>query len=76
MPDNADDPDTPITLPQAARLYPLAYSTLIQAAREGRLEAHQVPFTRVWLTTRAAVERAIAERKLNPRRKVDDEQER
>jgi hypothetical protein len=64
------DLDAPITLPQAARLYPLAYSTLIQAAREGRLEAHQVPFTRVWLTTRAAIEAAIAAGRLRPRRKA------
>ena len=59
--------DKAITLPEAARLYPLAYATLAQAVREGRLEAWRSGVT--WLTTRAAIERDIAEGKLRPRPK-------
>lgn len=56
----------PITLAEAAALYPVAYSTLAEAAREGRLQARQSGAT--WLTTRGAIERAIREGKLRPRR--------
>lgn len=56
----------PITLAEAAALYPIAYSTLAEAAREGRLQARQSGAT--WLTTREAVDRAIAEGKLRPRK--------
>ncbi len=59
--------DQAITLSEAAQLYPLAYSTLAEAVREGRLESRRSG--RVWLTTRAAIERAIAEGKLRPRQK-------
>lgn len=55
-----------ITLAEAAALYPVAYSTLAEAAREGRLQARQSGAT--WLTTREAVARAIAEGKLRPRK--------
>lgn len=56
----------PITLAEAADLYPIAYSTLAEAAREGRLQARQSGAT--WLTTRADVDRAIAEGTLRPRK--------
>ena len=55
-----------ITLTEAAELYPLAYSTLAQAAREGRLECRRSG-PKTWITTRAAVEEAIANGKLRPR---------
>lgn len=54
----------PITLSEAA-LHSLAYSTLAQAAREGRIEARRSGAT--WLTTRVAIEQAIEEGKLRPR---------
>lgn len=56
-----------ITLAEVAELYPVAYSTLAEAAREGRLQARQSGAT--WLTTREAVDRAIAEGKLRPRKR-------
>lgn len=55
-----------ITLSEAAIIYPLAYSTLAQAAREGRIEARQSG-PKTWITTRASIEQAIAEGKLRPR---------
>jgi len=63
-------PHDPVTLPEVADLYPLAYSTLAQAVREGRLQARQAG--KIWITTRAAVEEAIAEGRLRPRRKAED----
>jgi len=57
----------PITLPEAINFYPIAYSTLAQAAREGRIEAEQ--HGKIWFTTRAAIEQAIEEGKLKPRHK-------
>ncbi len=56
-----------ITLTEVAELYPVAYSTLAEAAREGRLRARQSGAT--WLTTRADVDRAIATGKLRPRKR-------
>lgn len=56
-----------ITLAQAAEFYPLAYSTLAQAAREGRLDARKAG-PKTWLTTRAAIEEAIEEGRLRPRK--------
>lgn len=60
-----------ITLGQAAEFFPLAYSTLAQAAREGRIKARRSG--KVWLTTQAAIEEAIEEGKLKPRRRGDIE---
>jgi len=57
----------PITLSEAANFQSLAYSTLAQAAREGRIEARQ--HGKIWLTTRKAIERAVEEGKLKPRHK-------
>ena len=57
--------DDPITLSEAAKLYPLAYATLAQAAREGRLETRRSG--KIWLTTRTAIERAIEKGNLRPR---------
>jgi len=57
--------DDPLTLSEAAAIYPLAYATLAQAAREGRFEAEQ--HGSVWLTTRSAIEKAIEQGKLRPR---------
>jgi len=48
--------DESITLREAADLYPLAYSTLAQYAREGRFEARRSGAT--WLTTMRAIEAA------------------
>lgn len=59
--------DDPLTLSEATAIYPLAYATLAQAAREGRIKAHRSG-PKIWLTTRAAIEEAIAEGKLRPRR--------
>jgi len=56
----------PITLIEAARIYPLAYATLAQAAREGRIAARQSGAT--WITSRAAIEAAIESGRLRPRR--------
>ena len=56
-----------ITLSQAVEAYSLAYSTLAQAAREGRLKARRSG--KIWLTTQAAIEAAIEEGKLRPRKK-------
>ena len=53
-----------LTLREAARLYPLAYSTLAQAAREGRLPARKSNGT--WLTTKQAIEEAIQAGRLQP----------
>jgi len=49
--------DDAITLAEAAQLYPLAYSTLAQYARTGRLRARQSGST--WLTTRRDIEDLI-----------------
>ena len=57
--------DDPLTLSEAATIYPLAYATLAQAAREGRFEAEQ--HGKIWLTTRSAIERAIEAGRLRPR---------
>jgi len=59
----------PITLTEAAEIFPLAYSTLVQAAREGRLEARAFKRNKymTWLTTPGAVEAAIEAGKLRPR---------
>jgi hypothetical protein len=54
-----------ITLAGAAKLYPLAYSTLAQAAREGRLACTRSGST--WLTTLTAIEQAIEDGSLRPR---------
>lgn len=56
-----------ITLAEAADLFPLAYSTLAEAAREGRIKARKSGD--VWLTTREAIEEAIREGKLRPRKR-------
>lgn len=67
-----------ITLTEASELYPLAYATLAQAAREGRLDVLKLgggPKEKVgfYLTTHEAVERAIADGKLRPREQKDEE---
>lgn len=64
--DGGDRDEETVTLTEAASLYPLAYSTLAQAAREGRIEARQSG-PKTWITTRAAIEYAIANGKLRPR---------
>lgn len=64
---NGADPHEPITLSEAADLYPLAYATLAQAAREGRIQARQSG--RTWITTRSDIERAIEQGTLRPRAK-------
>lgn len=57
----------PITLAEAIEFFPnIAYSTLAQAAREGRVEARQSG-PKTWITTRAAIEQAIEEGKVRPR---------
>jgi len=53
------------TISEAAEEYSLAYSTLAQAAREGRIKAQQ--HGKIWLTTRAAIEEAIEAGRLRPR---------
>ena len=60
-------PGDAITLFEAEELYPLAYSTLAQAAREGRLKARKSG-PKIWLTTRAAIEEAIEAGRLKPRK--------
>jgi len=60
-----DEDGDPITLSAAAELYPLAYPTLAQAAREGRIQARRSG--RTWLTSRTAIEHAIKEGTLRPR---------
>jgi len=57
-----------ITLVEAAELCELAYSTLAQAAREGRIQARKSGD--VWLTTEAAIEEAIKKGTLRPRTKA------
>jgi hypothetical protein len=54
-----------ITLEEAAQRYPLAYSSLAQAVREGRLAARRSGKT--WLTSPATIEQAITAGKLRPR---------
>jgi len=58
-----------ITLEEAAQRYQMAYSTLAQAVRENRLEARRSG--RTWLTSRQAVEVALAAGKLRPRIATD-----
>ena len=60
-----------LTLREAAKLYPLAYSTLAQAAKEGRLKARKSDGT--WLTTRQEIEKAIERGSLRPRTEADSE---
>lgn len=57
--------DDPITLSEIANLYPLAYATLAQAAREGRFETRRSG--KIWLATRTAIEQAIEKGNLRPR---------
>jgi len=59
--------DKAITLAEATRLFPLACSTLAEAAREGRIVARKSGHT--WLTTEEAVRDAIQRGALRPRRK-------
>ena len=65
MEDRESGPEAPITLAEAAELFPLAYSTLAQAARERRIRARRSAGT--WLTTRAAIQEAIERRISRPR---------
>jgi hypothetical protein len=51
-----------MSLPEVAEGMGFQYDTLIKAARAGRIQARQSGAT--WLTTIAAVKRAIAEGKL------------
>ena len=53
-----------MSLSEAADLSGLAYSTLAQAAREGRIEARRSGAT--WLTTRVAIKEAIEKGHLKP----------
>jgi hypothetical protein len=57
VPEDAHEVVFELTLSEAADLYPVAYSTLAQYAREGKLEARRSGAT--WLTTRWGVEKAI-----------------
>lgn len=59
------DDGAPIGLREAARYCNLAYPTLAQAVREGRLEARRTGAT--WLTSRAAIDEAIEAGRLRPR---------
>jgi len=59
------DSDLLISLTEAAAIVPLAYSTLAQAAREGRIMVRRSGAT--WLTTRFAIQAAIDSGKLRPR---------
>lgn len=54
-----------ISLAQAAKEFPVAQSTMSQAAREGRLKAQKLGGA--WLTTRADIEEAIKSGGLRPR---------
>ena len=58
--------DDVITLAEAAEIYPLAYSSLAQAAREHRIDARRSGTT--WLTTRSSIEHAITTGQLHPRK--------
>ena len=55
-----------MTLKHAAQLSGIAYTTLVGAAREGRLRSKRTSFT--WLTTRAWVVEAINNGTLKPRK--------
>ena len=58
-----------IPLPDAATYAGVAYATMAEAVREGRVQARRVGRARgIWLTTRAAVDQAIDEGKLRPRK--------
>ena len=59
----------PLTLMGAAERFNIPYSTIAQAAREGRLPARRE--TGTWLTTGDAVQNAIADGRLRPRRRSD-----
>ena len=58
-----------MTLTEAAQRYGLAYSTLAQAVREKRLDARKSAGT--WLTTERAMEEAIEQGNLRPRKQGD-----
>lgn len=51
-----------ITLAEAAEIFGLNYQTLRSAVREERIDARQSGAT--WLTTRAAIKKAVSQRKL------------
>lgn len=55
-----------MTLKHAAQLSGIAYTTLVQAAREGRLRSRRTSFT--WLTTRKWIVEAINNGTLKPRK--------
>lgn len=57
-----------ITLQEAAKEFGLAYRTFQGAAKDGRLSAWQSGST--WLTTRKAIQSAIDDGKLRPRKEV------
>jgi len=67
---NREDPDESIPLPDAATYAGVAYATMAEAVREGRVSARRVGGGKrgTYLTTRAAVDQAIAEGKLRPRK--------
>jgi excisionase family DNA binding protein len=56
-----------MTITEAAEYVGLAYSTLAQAAREGRVDAWRSGAT--WLTTVEALEEALEAGRIRPRRK-------
>jgi hypothetical protein len=58
-----------MTLREAAARYGIPYSTLTTAIYEGRLDARKSAGT--WLTTEAAIDQAIKEGKLRPRKRDD-----
>ena len=59
-----------MTLPDAATYACVAYATMAEAVREGRVVARRVGGGKrgTYLTTRAAVDQAVAEGKLRPRK--------
>jgi hypothetical protein len=65
--DPAPNMDEAITLTEAAHYAGLAYSSIAQAAREGRIKTRRS--AGVWLTTRQDVLDAIGSDTLRPRSK-------
>lgn len=62
---NFPNGDTPILLSRAAQYAQVAYSTLAQAAREGRILSWRIGAD--WFTTQRAIDQAIQDGALRPR---------